>query len=372
MILPTGVLSRSETAVRSYIRKKCFVDAVVSLPDMTFYNTPISTYILCITRKQVPAENTEPAEQSEPVLAYLVREVGETRDARRFPCKSDLPDLVRQFRAFYADKPYFAPRNLNCKLIPIEKLRPADRWDVDRFWTDEERLSLGLRESQAITVREFESELNATVEAVTAELVELREEAAVEQDDYMELELNNKAYFEIARGHRVTRRNAHDYPGDVPVVSGHREQDSYIGFVSDEWAAAQGIPISHAGDSIITVNANGSVGTTFLRTEDRFIVHDDVNMVRAVSSDIYPPYLVYAIRESVAKARFRYDAKLYQKRLGLLMVRIPITEDGAPDMQQQMALALQYERLESLRNSIVSFAEGLSDKFITSGEAAVE
>jgi len=149
----------------------------------------------------------------------------------------------------------------------------------------------------------------------------------------------------------------------VPVISGHGEAKSYLGFVSEAWLRKQGITIYAA--PLITVNANGSVGDVFLRTEPRYVIHDDVIGIDVVSGDIDPLYAVYAIRESVAKARFRWDAKLYLKRLRPLTIRIPVDQNRAFDVQQQQALATQYERLETLKAAIQTLAEDLEDKFIT-------
>jgi hypothetical protein len=357
VIVPTGLLTRSETAVRGYIRKHCTVDAIVSLPARTFYNTQNPTYIICLT-----AMTDQNEIQQSPVFAYLVREVGEERDARRFPCRSDLPDLVRQFRAFQADREVFEPRNLNCKLIPIADLSPSERWDVDRFWNDQERRELGLGEISAISIDQFESELASTMESVNFEIEQLRAEIPTEPR-YTSIQLSDTRFFRLIRGQRVTKKNVHDHSGDVPVISGHGEAESYLGFVSEAWLRTEGITIRTT--PLITVNANGSVGDVFLRTEPRYVIHDDVIGIDVVSAGVDPLYAVYAIRESVAKARFRWDAKLYLKRLRPLAIRVPVDENGALDVQQQQALATQYERLETLKASIQKLAGELEDRFIT-------
>jgi len=357
VIIPTGILTRSEIAVRKYILDHCFLDAIVRLPERTFYNTPNITYILCLTKK-----NSEKEIQQNNVFTYYVGEVGETRDALRFKCQSDLPDLIRQFRAFYADKDFFEPRNLNCKLINIEKLPPEARWDVDRFWTDEERLQLGLSEARAISFEQFESELTSTVESVTNELEQLRNSVPI-SPRYAEIPLSDERYFKLIRGRRITRSDIHKNPGEIPVISGHREEKSYLGYISEEWLQEKGIPIYTK--PFVTVNANGSVGDVFLRNLPKYTIHDDVVGIDVIHEQLHAPYIVYAIREAVAKARFRYDAKLYLKRLKPLKVRIPIDECGESDIEQQRTLATQYERLEELKRSVQHFAEGLEEKFIT-------
>lgn len=51
VIVPTGILTRTETSVRDYLLKNCILDAIISLPENTFYNTANPTYILCFTKK---------------------------------------------------------------------------------------------------------------------------------------------------------------------------------------------------------------------------------------------------------------------------------------------------------------------------------
>jgi hypothetical protein len=357
VIVPTGILTRSEVAVREYIREHCVIDGIISLPERTFYHTPNRTYIITFTKKLSKDEQQSPS-----VFAYLVREVGETRDSLRFKCQSDLPDLIRQFRAFYADKYVFEPRNLKCKLIDIDKLQKQSRWDVDRFWNDEERLELGLSEVKAIAIEQFESELTFTVESVTSELNQLRNSVSI-NPKYTNIALSDETFFNLIRGKRITRKDIHKNPGEIPVISGHGEIESYLGYVSEKWLGKNGIPIYTV--PLITVNANGSVGDVFLRTIPNYTIHDDVVGIDVVNDMLYVPYIVYAIREAVAKARFRYDAKLYLKRLKPLKIRVPIDEKGLIDIEQQRILATHYERLEELKKTVQHFATTLEGKFIT-------
>jgi len=357
VIIPTGLLTRSEIAVRSYVRKHCIIDGIIALPERTFFNTPNRTYVIALTKK-----NQSTDDQTMPVFAYLVREVGETRDSLRFPCRSDLPDLVRQFRAFYADKIVFEPRNMSCKLIPASEFAPEDRWDADRFWTSEERAELGLTETTTVNINEFESELTLMVDSVKAELEPLKLENGG-GDRGIEVPLSDAHFFSLIRGRRVTRKNIHENPGGIPVISGHGEPESYLGHVSEDWLSKNGIPVYT--EPMITVNANGSVGDVFLRKEAKYTIHDDVIGIKVVNDRILPSYAVHAIREAVARAQFRYDAKLYVKRLRPLTIRIPVNQHNEPDQERQALLADRYERLEELKRMVQTFSRELDQKFIT-------
>jgi type I restriction-modification system DNA methylase subunit len=76
VVVPDGMLNRqNDKNLRKYILDECCIDGLISLPLNTFFTTNKKTYILCITKK-VDKKQV----QTEPVFAYLVSEIGETRD----------------------------------------------------------------------------------------------------------------------------------------------------------------------------------------------------------------------------------------------------------------------------------------------------
>ncbi len=174
VIVPIGILTRTETSVRKYLLKNCILDGIVYLPENTFYNTPNETYILCFTKRETPIKK-DLNEPDMDIFAYLVREIGETRNTLRLSCKTDLNDLVRQFRLFYLDKDLFEPRNLNCKKIKKSDMKIESRWDINRFWDDKEKRELGLMEMQtAISLDEFESFVESMLISVKDGIEELK------------------------------------------------------------------------------------------------------------------------------------------------------------------------------------------------------
>jgi len=359
VIVPTGILSRSETAVRSYIREHCIVDGIVYLPERTFYNTPNPTYILTFTKKITEREGQHPN-----IFAYMVREVGETRDAKRFECRSDLPDLIRQFRAFYADKDVFEPRNLNCKIIKKDELKPEYRWDINRFWSEKEKKELGIIEAKSsIGLSDFESLVESMFTSVKDKIEELKggvEDSGIKTKT---VKLGNSDYFKIIRGKRITKSDIHNNPGDIPVISGRKRADSYLGHISEEWLKNNNKPIYLR--TLVTINSNGAVGEVFLRELPKYTIHDDVTAIDINIEKIDFRFLVYSIRQAIADADFRYDAKLYKKRLKRLEIKIPVDEEGNFDLDTQERLALNFEKLNEIKESVKNFNNELENKFIT-------
>ncbi|MBO4320766.1 MAG: N-6 DNA methylase, partial [Treponema sp.] len=49
MVLPDGIFyNLSNQKLRDYIIKNCYVEAIISLPLNTFFNTPKKTFVLTI------------------------------------------------------------------------------------------------------------------------------------------------------------------------------------------------------------------------------------------------------------------------------------------------------------------------------------
>ncbi|MBA3877998.1 MAG: N-6 DNA methylase, partial [Anaerolinea sp.] len=120
VIVPDGITNRGTDAkLRSFIRTECFIDGVVSLPQNAFYTTDKKTYVLALTRKRDAGDV-----QTDGVLTYVVTQTGETLDANRFESPNDLPEMVRLFKYFKADKPNFASPSPKCKVWPVTAFTP--------------------------------------------------------------------------------------------------------------------------------------------------------------------------------------------------------------------------------------------------------
>jgi len=159
IIIPDGILNRlDDKKLRNFIIQECYLDGVVSLPQKTFYATPKKTYILAITKKGNIEEK-----QNFSVFTYLVSNIGETLDINRFetPERNDLPEMVDLFGEYliYRTKDKIKEINkksLRCKIQPITSFDPEKHWSIDRWWTQKEKIELGIEEEEEeITPEEF-------------------------------------------------------------------------------------------------------------------------------------------------------------------------------------------------------------------------
>ena len=127
------------------------------------FATPKKTYILGITKK-----GSKNDVQDFPVFTYLVSNIGETLDVKRFEIegKSDLEKAKELFNSYKGSPKTFPVEevvDLRCKLHLIEKFEEEinNHWCVDRWWSKEEKINLGIAEEErVVSFDEFKEMLN--------------------------------------------------------------------------------------------------------------------------------------------------------------------------------------------------------------------
>ncbi|MDR1571055.1 MAG: SAM-dependent methyltransferase [Clostridiales Family XIII bacterium] len=166
VVVPDVIMNRSnDRRLRDFIIGECNIDAVISLPIDTFFTTNKKTYIMAITKKVPTVTNGIPerARQTTPVFTYLCSEIGETRDVYRFDMEqNDLDNAAQLFNMFKGvkDNPKTAIRiadsDKRCKIVSIDEFYNGSHWSVERWWTREERIELGIEgEDKPISVEDF-------------------------------------------------------------------------------------------------------------------------------------------------------------------------------------------------------------------------
>jgi type I restriction enzyme M protein len=132
LIIPDGILARvGGKKLRDYILRECYLDAIVSLPERTFFANFENTYILAITKKHEASE-----EQTAPVFTYLVSNIGErlTSVKREEISDNDLPEMERLFRIYSGSKAtskdLLQKESARCKIFPIERFKHEKHWVI--------------------------------------------------------------------------------------------------------------------------------------------------------------------------------------------------------------------------------------------------
>ncbi len=167
VVLPDGIFTNlGNTNLKELILKNCFIESIISLPINSFFNTPKKTYILTL-RKKTEDEIDNDIKQNHKIFCYICKSIGETLDIYRFdtPDDNDLHEAVNKYNSYknLVDKnniqePFKSWFNSDgkMKLLSIDLFPAENNWNIDNFWSDEEKIQLGFKEADDImTLDEF-------------------------------------------------------------------------------------------------------------------------------------------------------------------------------------------------------------------------
>ena len=167
IVLPDGIFTNlGNTKLKELILKNCYIESIISLPINSFFNTPKKTFILTLRKKTEEGIDSE-VKQEYKIFCYMCKSIGETLDTYRFdtPDDNDLHEAVNKYNLYknLPDKndiqePFksWFKNDGKMKLISINEFPSEANWNIDNFWTDEEKIELGFKEADDVmTLDEF-------------------------------------------------------------------------------------------------------------------------------------------------------------------------------------------------------------------------
>jgi len=352
VIVPLGLLNRTDPAPKKRILDECNLLASIALPRNTFFNTAQLTYILVLEKRSTKYDDRPP------VFCGIARTIGESLNWERVPTpdENDLDELANMFVQHSENKPSEIASSQIAKICDASEFTENDRWDVSRFWTEEELVKLGLEEG-AVTRAEFVDEVTNELSELITELGKVKQEIdALTAAPMKTVKLSDTASFEVRSGTRITGKQLRENPGELVVFSCFRTAKEEKGRVSKEFW--QKYIKGHIEEKpVVTVNANGaSVGKVYLR-KDTCVITDDVIAVECKQDGINLDFLAVALRTAVDKGGFLYEAKLFVRRVRELEVEIPINGQGDFDLQQQVDIASAIRRFDALKTRLSDLGE---------------
>lgn len=111
--------------------------------------------------------------QSYPVYTYLCSTIGETMDTYRFDIdENDLHDAVDLYNLYRGNKENkiaisAVNDNPRAKLIPVDKFGIEENWNIELFWSDEEKIELGIKKKDTImSLEEFHGYISELIDDI--------------------------------------------------------------------------------------------------------------------------------------------------------------------------------------------------------------
>lgn len=365
VIVPQGMLNRTEISLKSQVLAECNLLASIQLPRNAFFNTSQSTYLIVI-EKRFSEEDERPK-----VFCAISRSIGESLDARRLPTPddNDLADISKIFIEWTNEEEQTASPIV--KWAEASDFSAESRWDVTRFWTDAELVKIG-EAAAPIKRDDYLTETKQTLEELLQDLSDTQAELAeLQRGEHLALPLSDEAgEFVVRSGNRIRTIDIMQNPpldqnDRVTVFSCFKQEGTTKGDVSRKYLESRTVkrrnpesgkmepqPEYYIEESrVVTVNANGSVGWVFVR-EPGCLITDDVIIVEPIRKGISLDYLALALQSAATSGGFLYEAKLFAARVKELVVEIPVDADGNLDVEQQEKIAVATRRFQLLTSRI--------------------
>lgn len=182
VVIPDGILNRvHDKRLRDFILNECYLDAIISLPVKTFFANSKKTFIIVVTKKH----DREKDVQHHPVFTFVVSNIGEalTKKTRDDISENDLPEMEEYFKRFKAVKDEnieiikkIEKESKRCKIQPIEVFNTSPSWIIDNWWTEKEKIDLGIEEEKkVVSISEFKEILLGVTEEISSYIQELED-----------------------------------------------------------------------------------------------------------------------------------------------------------------------------------------------------
>jgi type I restriction enzyme M protein len=342
IIIPDSILTvGSNKDLRKSLIKNCNINCLISLPTKTFFNTPKKTYILGITKK---IDNEE--SQVSPVFTYLVSNIGETRNVDRFEIegKSDLEKAKESFNQFKGSPDQYQNDDPRCKIQQFNRFDPEENWAIDKWWSKEEVIQLGIEEEEIIiNLKEFKDKVvdfNKKNKKIFTELNEIKEESK----DHKFKEVDFFDIFKLEKGKSTyTKKYVNEHQGDYPVYSSNTKDKGLFGY-ADTY---------DFDTACIYLTTNGvNAGTTFYKENHKFSVNGDGGVLTIKDKDLDYKYLLYELRKAILPQGFNWENKPSETKLSAIKLNIPIKYDGEYDLDIQKKISNKQETIEKLKEEI--------------------
>lgn len=347
VVLPDGLMSRDgDKKLRNKVLESCEVNAIISLPSRTFFATPKKTYIVSLTKKF----NSNKVIQAKPVFTYLVSEIGETRDSKRFeqPESNDLNEMVKLYRQFMASPNDFETTSQRCKIQNVSRLI-QDNWLVDRDWSDDEKRDLGIHEDiSESTESEFYNTLREIGNYFTkASETEIQENIPIK---YCTKELHELGKFSKGNS-KYTQKYCYENKGEYPVYSANTKGDYTIGCIKTYDYECE----------CLRITTNGVyAGTVTYLPFQRFSINGDAGIFIISEENIDYRYLEYALRSIRNDYGYGWENKPTNNDIENISIQIPIKDDGSFDLEMQKEIASKYKEIEVRKKKALEILKDIS------------
>lgn len=359
VIIPDGILGRGNgNKLRDFILERCFLEGIVALPPRTFFSNAELTFIMAVTKKPEPIDG-QWAKQTEPVFTYLVSNIGErlTSVRREEIAENDLPEMEKLFKVFMgaksSSKEILERESARCKIQPISKFKSPNHWVVDRWWSNEERIQLGLvEEIKPVSAKEIAQDMAALQKKLKG--VKDLYDKNVKIGASKKVTLGDTTLFELSIGARVLRSDLSQDDTLIPVFSSNVSLP--FGYVTHQTFKSYDEPT-------IIWGIDGNFDFSLKPKGYKFSFTDHCGAIRLKSKKISAEYLLYALRHQAVVESFDRSFRASLTNMKKFTVELPTLNDKSFDLSRQKKLADRFAAVDKALLELLEAKKEFDNKF---------
>nr|WP_308743539.1 N-6 DNA methylase [uncultured Anaerocolumna sp.] len=345
VVVPDGLFTQK--TVIKYIKKTCVVNAIISLPKNTFYATSKKTYILHLNKK------TKNLTQQTPVFTYIVGEIGETRDTKRFVndeygnlIRNDLDECVKNYILF--KNGITDLKSERTKIIDFKVFDDYKDWLIEKKLTDEEKIKIGLMKP---IIRVSEEEFIESLEHIDKYINSVVTKGLPESpktSKYVDESLDKYFVFPEIKG--LTEKFIRNNSGMIPIYGG-RQMEEAVGHIADKLAGVKYF------ENCLAWNREGSVGYVFYHNH-KFTTNDHhrpMVLKEEFKEIINLKYVRMMLEKTLLESDdFEWSKTASKEKVKKIKIAFPVDKDGNPDYEEQQRIALRAESYDKIIKELSS------------------
>ncbi len=354
IVVPDGIFNRqNDRNLREFIKSECYIDGIISLPLNTFFTTNKKTYILCITKK-----NNKTDIQTDPVFTYLVSEIGESRDIYRFDIEqNDLNEATTLYNFFKGNKSGFDSFNKDprCKLFSIDMFESDNYWTIDRWWSKEEKILLGIEEEdKAISFEEIPlivEEVADTLTSISSMIKEVNEKKKSDiEQTFKEIKIGEIFDF-LGEDSTLTKEFINKNKGLFPVYSGQTKGDGVFDSINKY----------KYDEELLIYGTYGSAGNIAIRN-GKFNIGRNCCGLRPKQNGILLEYI-----KNIAEPLFIANSKGYKHKslphtlAKNIIIKIPVLSNGDFDIKAQEEIIEKHNIINDLKSKVAEYKQNIKN-----------
>ena len=349
VLLPESFFLRTtDDTLRNWIIRNCKIDFMGILPERTFYNTPKRVIIVHLKKriKELAETNIIATIKTEKTMIYAVSEIGETRDAKRFFCESDLEEMAMLYKQ-YKSGVDITGNSDRAVIFTSEKLYNVKSLNVRHFYDTNVAIKLGLVSSTNGS-KDKHDELNAVIKSIDLlkseyDNDEVLKKIPIEPNRLKKVRLSDKSLFSLKIGRRVLKKQVYRSEATIPLFSANIRKP--FGYVH-----------SNNAGNLEFGGALWSIDSDFdckgVAPGEIYSITDHCGQLEILDEDIEPRFLAMEVKRVGLEYGFNREYRPSLKVMGELEVELPIDANGQFNYQLMKSWADYDEEIEKIKEEL--------------------